>query len=78
MSISFTKHPHQVGETYSEHFATATGFGVSMIVGGFACLAHALLPFLCTSTGSRTIRRLHERMVTNRVRAELPAAATHS
>ena len=66
MSISFTEHPHQIGETYAEHFATATGFGTAMLVGGLACLVHAVLPFLCTTTGSQTIRRLHNRMVLNR------------
>ena len=68
MPISFTEHPRQVGESYGEPFATATGFGTAMILGGLACLVHAALPFLCTSTGSRTIRRLHERMVTHRTR----------
>ena len=52
----------------------ATRFGTSMLVGGLACLVHAFLPFLCTSTGSRTIRRLHDRMVVNRVRAASDAA----
>ena len=69
MAISFTKHPEEVGETYTEHFAVATGFGTAMILGGLACWVHAVLPFLCTSTGSRTIRRLHERLVINRSRA---------
>ena len=45
-----------------------------MLLGGLACLVHAVLPFLCTSTGSQTIRRLHDRMVVNRVRA--PAEST--
>ena len=71
MDVSFTRHPHEVGETYGEHFAVASGFGTSMILGGLACLVHAVLPFLCTTTGSRTIRRLHERMVTHRVRGAL-------
>ena len=66
MSISFTDHPHAVGETYGEHFTVASSFGVAMLLGGMACLVHAVLPFLCTSTGSRTIRTLHDRMVTNR------------
>ena len=69
MAISFTEHPRDVGETYGEHFVTATGFGMAMLLGGLACMVHGVLPFLCTSTGSRTIRRLHERMVVNRVRA---------
>lgn len=75
MSISFTEHPHAVGESYAEHFTVATGFGVSMIVGGVACLVHGLLPFLCTTRGSQTIRRLHERMVTNRAHAIVPDGA---
>ncbi len=72
MPVSFTQHPHQVGETYGQHFVVAAGFGVSMLIGGFACLVHAVLPFLCTSTGSGTIRRLHDRMITHRSRAAAP------
>lgn len=75
MSISFTEHPHAVGETYTEHFGVAAGFGTAMIGGGLACLVHAVLPFLCTSTGSRTIRRLHDRMVVNRTAAPASTAA---
>ena len=66
MAVSFTQHPHEVGETYGEHFTVAMGFGSAMILGGLACMVHAVLPFLCTRTGSMTIRRLHDRMVTNR------------
>ncbi len=72
MAVSFTQHPHEVGETYGQHFVVAAGFGVSMLIGGLACLVHALLPFLCTKTGSGTIRRLHDRMVTSRNRAAVP------
>ncbi len=72
MDLSFTKHPQSVGESYGEHFAVASSFGSAMILGGLACMAHALLPFLFTSTGSRTIKRLHERMVMSRRR--VPAA----
>lgn len=74
MSISFTEHPHAVGETYREHFAVAGTFGVAMLVGGLACLVHAVLPFLCTTTGSRTIRGLHDRMVVNRTANSVSAA----
>ena len=66
MALSFTAHPQDVGETYTEHFGVAMGFSVAMIAGGLACAVHALLPFLFTTTGSRTIRRLHDRMVANR------------
>lgn len=66
---AFTDHPASVGETYAEHLTMASGFGVSMILGGLACLVHGLLPFLFVKTGSRTIDGLHGRMVTNRVRS---------
>lgn len=74
---AFTDHPASVGETYAEHLAMASGFGVSMILGGLACLVHGVLPFLFVKTGSRTIDGLHRRMVTNRVRSHrtLPVAA---
>ena len=77
MALSFTKHPREVGETYGEHFTVATSFGFAMLRGGLACLVHAVLPFLCTSTGSRTIRALHERMVVSRAKAAAaPEGAT--
>lgn len=62
----FTRHPADVGETYGQHLAHASGFGVRMIAGGFACILHGLLPFLFVKTGSQQIRTLHDRMVVNR------------
>ena len=62
----FTEHPATVGETYWQHLRHATGFGVTMLVGGLACLVHAVFPFFCLTTGSDRIRRLHDRMVVNR------------
>lgn len=64
----FSTHPASVGETYGEHLATASGFGFRLIGAGLACLMHGLMPWTFTSTGSRAIRELHERMVTHRVR----------
>ena len=62
----FTEHPASVGESYVEHLKTASGFGVAMIASGLACLIHGLVPALFTRTGSETIQRLHNQMVTNR------------
>ncbi len=75
MPLSFTKHPQDVGETYTEHFGVAMRFSGAMIAGGLACAVHAVLPFCFTTTGSATIRRLHERMVVSRVRKPAPVAA---
>ncbi len=58
----FTAHPETVGETYGGHLVVATGFGVRMVLGGLACLVHAVLPFAFVTTGSRTIRELHDHM----------------
>lgn len=69
----FTEHPASVDETYGEHFMMASSFGVRMILGGFACLIHGLLPFLFVKTGSQQVSTLHTRMVTNRNRKQLPA-----
>ena len=62
MITLMTEHPSTVGESYLEHLAFATRFGASMIVGGLACCLHGVLPFLCTSTGSRTVLALHGRI----------------
>lgn len=64
----FTDHPKSVGETYFEHFGVASSFGLRMIGAGFACLAHGVFPFLFVTTGSKTVRHLHERMITHRSR----------
>lgn len=63
-------HLNDVDETYFEHLFHAAGFGVAMIVGGLACLAHAIFPFAFITTGSDSIHRLHDRMVVNRRKSE--------
>jgi Family of unknown function (DUF6356) len=62
----FTAHPASVGETYGEHFASATYFSRQLLVAAAACFVHALLPFLFEKTASSILRRLHERMVISR------------
>ncbi|HEX9954807.1 MAG TPA: DUF6356 family protein [Allosphingosinicella sp.] len=54
-----TRHLDEAGESYGEHFAVASGFGLKMIGGGLACLVHAVLPFLFERTGSNTVRSLN-------------------
>ena len=61
-----TVHLREVGETYLQHLVKATSFGVRMMAGSLACLAHGVLPFLFTHTGSDCVRRLHDEMVENR------------
>jgi len=68
MSISekFTAHPQSVGETYVEHAAMASGFGIKLLLAGMACLVHAVFPFLFVKTGSGMIADLYQRMVAHR------------
>ncbi|MEO0441232.1 MAG: DUF6356 family protein [Pseudomonadota bacterium] len=73
----FTEHPRTVGETYSEHFVMASSFGVPMILAGFACLLHGIFPFMFERTGSNLVRKLHDRMVTNRVKKPAGSDGNH-
>lgn len=71
----FFDHPRGVRESYGEHFVAACGFGAAMIMGGIACMVHALVPGLCVRTGSNIVRRLHDRMVVNRAKSAADAEA---
>jgi len=66
MLRAFTEHPATVGETYLEHLLFAGMFGCRMLAGGAACCIHAVIPFLFTSTGSRTVLNLSAVMVRKR------------
>ena len=58
----FLSHPRSVGESYTEHAATAFGFGTRMIGGGIACMVHGVFPSLFTRTGSNTVKSLYGTM----------------
>ncbi len=75
MISAFKDHPASVGETYSEHFGSATGFGLRLLLAGGACIVHAILPFLFERTASRMVTALHQRMVTARHRHAAPETA---
>jgi hypothetical protein len=71
----FTDHPASLGETYGEHLRAALRFGLRMMLGGLACLVHALLPFLFERTASNCVTELHQRMVARQRRPQ-PLAQT--
>lgn len=54
------RHLRDTGESYAEHLRFATKVGAVAIGGGLACFAHALIPALFPTTGSRAIQRLNE------------------
>ncbi len=55
----FLAHPRSVGESYGEHAATGARFGVTMMVGGAACIVHAVLHLLFVRTTSDPVKRLY-------------------
>lgn len=58
----FTDHPRAIGETYGQHARTALSFGWRMMIGGLACMVHAVLPGLIVKTASRTVVQLDAEM----------------
>jgi hypothetical protein len=64
----FVAHPRSVGESYLQHLGVAMSFGSRMVAAGFACMLHGVLPFLFVTTGSSTVRHLHDKMISGRRR----------
>lgn len=58
MKNIFTEHPASIGESYFEHLYFAAKFGSGMVVGGLACLLHAIFPFVFKNTGSNILLRM--------------------
>jgi hypothetical protein len=70
----FTSHPASVGETYGEHCVFAFGFGARMMLGGAAAMLHAVFPFLCVTTGSRTLDELNALRARGARKAAVPGS----
>jgi hypothetical protein len=70
----FTSHPAAVGETYGEHCVFAFGFGARMMLGGAAAMLHAVFPFLCVTTGSRTLDELNALRARGARKAAVPGS----
>ena len=62
ISGAFVEHPATVGESYWEHFLFAGRTGCILLGAAGAALVHAVFPFLCESTASKTINALHSKM----------------
>ena len=62
----FVDPPNRVDENYVEHFGVASRFGFTMIWGGMKALVHAVIPGLCITSGSDTVKRLNTIMVEQR------------
>lgn len=62
----FRDHPASVGEGYFEHMSVSFSFAAPLLAAACAAFVHGLFPFLFVRTGSKTITRLHQRMVVHR------------
>ena len=58
----FLSHPRSLGESYAEHAGTALRFGATMVVGGLACLVHAVVPSLFPHSASGRVKKLYGQM----------------
>jgi hypothetical protein len=63
MKNIFTEHPHSINETYFQHLKFAGLFGIRMMMGGLACMAHAIFPFLFQKTGSNLLLKMTHHFV---------------
>ena len=52
-------HPHSVGETYFEHMRASFTVAGRLAAAAVGCVVHAIVPGLCTTTGSTAILKLH-------------------
>ncbi len=52
-------HPHTVGETYFQHMRASLTTAARLGTAAAACVVHAIVPALCTTTGSSAILKLH-------------------
>jgi hypothetical protein len=59
-------HPHTVGETYFAHMRASLATAARLGVAAGACVVHALIPGLCTTTGSSAILKLHSEIYPRR------------
>ena len=54
----FADHPREVGETYLEHFAAASKYGLRLMGAASRAFVHALIPGLCKTDASDRVRTM--------------------
>lgn len=58
MLESSREHLAEAGETYFEHMSFALVVGAMTVGAGLACIVHAIVPSMCTTSCSRTVALL--------------------
>jgi hypothetical protein len=54
------EHLNKANESYIQHLLTASKIGITMIIGGFQAILHALIPGILTKSASDKIKKLYE------------------
>lgn len=68
----FLNHPRSLGMTWAGHGVGAVGIGARLVVAGFACLVHALVPGVFTETAGRTVTDMYGHMKRRKAGASNP------
>ncbi len=53
-------HLKEANETYIKHLITAFKIGITMIIGGFQAIFHALIPGILKKSASDKIKKLND------------------
>ena len=62
----FITHPASVGESYFHHLLASLRVAGRLARASAACVVHAIVPGLCTTTGSTAILALHSEIYPRR------------
>ena len=54
------EHLKKANESYIQHLLAALKIGITMIIGGFQAILHALIPGILTKSASNKIKKLYE------------------
>ncbi len=60
---AFLDHPASVDETYLEHARVSSHYGRELAKASMKAFVHALVPGLCCTSASTTIKSLHSELM---------------
>ena len=59
----FTEHPAEMGETYLKHMLVALKCSARLYLAAAACMIHAFVPFLFTTTATNISKNVIENRI---------------
>ncbi len=58
----YNRHLNEANESYVVHFIFSIKAALTLITAGLALFIHAIVPFLFTTTASRTVKKINDQM----------------